>query len=499
MKVQPQITKLYLAGFFLLTLALLVFVQAAFNLDPFFSPSEPTQIVLLYTLSTFIFLVLLIFGFVLLRTLVKVWIERKQQKPGSKFKTSLLVSLISLTLIPALFLFLFAFSLLNRSIVKWFSVPVDQIFNATVDMNAEWQREHEALAHSILAHIGRAQETDLDEVRQTFRLKAIMVMDDQGNILRSSSEPDVAGTTLAGQIRARLYNRTEAFFDIEPYWIDVQRTGAGKNSEIIAALFPRPERVIELFEKVAQERDSYNALARNQKFYRDTYVYILLLMTVLILFAAVWIGLFLSKRITVPIEALSEATREISAGNLDHRVHVEAQDELGLLVSLFNDMAEQLQVTTRELDARRRYMEIILESIPTGVISVDADLSVNKINRATRAMFSSENAPTLDEFFGQDIYAIRELLAAADGNSITREIQFNVHGRPAHVAVTVTRLMTGGFVLVIEVLTEVVRAQKASAWREVARRLAHEIKNPLTPIQLSAERIAKNIARLPAT
>src|SRR5215813_8997880 len=143
MKVQPETTKLYLAGFFLLMLALLVFVQAAFNLDPFFSPSEPTQIVLLYTLSTFIFLVLLIFGFVLLRTLVKVWIERKQQKPGSKFKTSILVSLISLTLIPATLLFLFAFGLVNRSIVKWFSVPVDQIFNATADLNLEREKEQE--------------------------------------------------------------------------------------------------------------------------------------------------------------------------------------------------------------------------------------------------------------------------------------------------------------------------------------------------------------------
>src|SRR5581483_586131 len=152
---------LYLAGFVLLTLALLAFVQAAFNLDPFFSPSEPTQIVLLYTLSTFIFLALLIFGFVLLRTLVKVWIERKQQKPGSKFKTSLLVSLISLTLIPAVLLFLFAFSLVNRSIVKWFSVPVDQIFNAAANMNAEREREREILARGILTHLGHAARRDL--------------------------------------------------------------------------------------------------------------------------------------------------------------------------------------------------------------------------------------------------------------------------------------------------------------------------------------------------
>ncbi|PYS08225.1 MAG: hypothetical protein DMG15_27790, partial [Acidobacteria bacterium] len=219
MKIQPETTKLYLAGFLLLMLALIVFVQAAFNLDPFFSPSEPTQIVLLYTLSTFIFLVLLIFGFVLLRTLVKVWIERKQQKPGSKFKTSILVSLISLTLIPATLLFLFAFGLVNRSIVKWFSVPVDQIFNASADMNAEWQKEYEVIARSILVHLNRAPETNLDELRQTFHLKALMVIDDRGTILRSSAERDVAATTLSNQIRSSLGNGLEAFLDIDSYWV----------------------------------------------------------------------------------------------------------------------------------------------------------------------------------------------------------------------------------------------------------------------------------------
>jgi nitrogen fixation/metabolism regulation signal transduction histidine kinase len=498
MKVRTGTTRLYLAGFFLLTLALLAFVQAAFNLDPFFTPSEPTQIVLLYTLSTFIFLALLIFGFVLLRTLVKVWIERKQQKPGSKFKTSILVSLISLTLIPATLLFLFAFSLVNRSIVKWFSVPVDRIFNAAADLNLEREKQQEELARGILRSLASTPHDNLDEARRTFGLKAVMVLDGEGKITRSSSEPGMPETDLAGKIYARARNKSEAFIDLDPYWISVRRSGGAQSGEVIAAVFPRSERVVQLASKISQEKDHYNALALNQKLYRDEYVYILLLITVLILFAAVWIGLFLSKRITIPIEALSEATREISAGNLDHRVHVEAQDELGLLVSLFNDMAEQLQGTTRELEARRRYMEIILESIPTGVISVDPDLRINKINRAARAMFLTENVTALDEIFGQDIHAVRELLSAADGNAFTREIEFNVHGRPAHVAVTVTRLMTGGFVLVIEDLTEVVRAQKASAWREVARRLAHEIKNPLTPIQLSAERIARNISRLPA-
>src|SRR5262245_25298474 len=146
MKLPPKTSKLFAAGVFLLVLALLVFVQAAFNLDQLFTPSEPNQIVLLFLLSTFIFLVLLIFGFVLLRDVVKVWVERKQQKPGSRFKTSILVSLVSLTLIAAVFLFLFGYSLVNRSIVKWFSVPVDTIFSATRDMAAEWQHDHESLA-----------------------------------------------------------------------------------------------------------------------------------------------------------------------------------------------------------------------------------------------------------------------------------------------------------------------------------------------------------------
>src|SRR6185369_4908837 len=153
-KAPPQTGKLYAAGLFLLILALVVFAQVAFNLDPLFAPSDPDQIVLLFTLSTFVFLALLIFGFILLRDVIKVWAERKRQKPGSKFKTTILVSLVTLTLIPATCLFLFAFSLINRSIVKWFSVPVVQIFNASGEMGAEWRRHHEALERSILNHLG---------------------------------------------------------------------------------------------------------------------------------------------------------------------------------------------------------------------------------------------------------------------------------------------------------------------------------------------------------
>jgi nitrogen fixation/metabolism regulation signal transduction histidine kinase len=498
MKFPRKNGRLYAAGLFLLGLAALVFVQQAFNLEHLYSRPGPNQILLIYALSTLIFLVLLVFGFVLMRNLLKVWTDRKQQKPGSQFKMSIVVSLIALTLIPATCFFLFGFGLMNRSLDKLFSVPVDQIFSATMDMNAQWRREHESLARSILIHLSQEPEQNLDRVRRNFQVQAFLILNDNGQIIRSSGETGIETRELSEQIRKAVGNHDEAFLDANEYWIYVRRGDEPRRNEIFAGVFPRSARIMELNGKIAEDWQNYTKLAQERRSYRDTHVLILLLMTVLGLFAAVWVGLFLSKKITVPIEALSEATKEISAGNLGHRVNVQAQDELGQLVNLFNDMAGRLQGTTYELEARRRYMEIILESIPTGVISVDQDLHVNKVNRAARAMFSTDNVSSLDRIFGQDVDSIRDLLLEVDTNAVTREIEFQAHGRPVHSTVTATRLTTGGFVLVIEDLTEVVRAQKASAWREVARRLAHEIKNPLTPIQLSAERISRNIARMAA-
>src|SRR5262249_4516688 len=131
---------------------------------------------------------------------VKVWAERKQQKPGSKFKTTVLASLVTLTLIPATCLFAFAFGLVNRSIEKWFSVPVDQIFSASGEMSAEWRRDHEVLERSILNHLAQEPQQDLDQISHTFQLKGVMILDNEGRVLRSSSESGLAQSGLARKI-----------------------------------------------------------------------------------------------------------------------------------------------------------------------------------------------------------------------------------------------------------------------------------------------------------
>lgn len=512
MQSSPRAARLYLAGVAVLGLAFLVFAQAAFDLVPFggalVSPTFPDHIVLLYVLSTFVFLILTVFAFILARSLFKLLMERRMGRPGARFKTRLVMSMTALTLLPAFFLFAFAFGLVNRSIDKWFSVPVDNFFRTTTEIQTVWAAEHRANAEGILRELAQSVPDDLARARANLNLDAIAIVRPDGTVLDSAVADGGRPGTVDSLARRAVGTRSAP----DPQLAEtgdglegIVRVGGGIGEEeaFLVARFHPDQRFETLARTIATDSQNYRTLREDQLWYRDLYVYILVLMTVLLLFAAVWTGLFLSKKITVPIEALSLATREISSGNLDHRVDVEAEDELESLVGLFNDMAGKLQQTTAELDQRRRYTDTVLEAVPTGVISIDDEYRVTRINRAARTMFSVDRAETLSEIFSrEDLQAIGELLrVCVQEGTTTRELRLeterttSARGDGVQSAVIANRLSTGGFVLVIEDLTDVVKAQKATAWREVARQLAHEIKNPLTPIQLSAERISRNLER----
>jgi PAS domain S-box-containing protein len=252
---------------------------------------------------------------------------------------------------------------------------------------------------------------------------------------------------------------------------------------------------------------------------------LLLLLTMCILFVTTWLALFLSKIVTRPLSALAEATQEISRGRLDYRVPVSAADEIGDLVRSFNRMAEDLEGSRRqieassrdlsaanaELDQRRRQMETILESIPTGVLSLDAGRRVTHVNQALLRMFHPEaghaeateilRGASLTEVFPAEVLEDFEpLLRRADRMGMTTsQMEMQLPRTALNVAVTVATLRhqgeRSGYVVVFEDLSDLLKAQKQAAWREVARRVAHEIKNPLTPIALSAERIQRHLDR----
>jgi two-component system nitrogen regulation sensor histidine kinase NtrY len=243
--------------------------------------------------------------------------------------------------------------------------------------------------------------------------------------------------------------------------------------------------------------------------------------TLVLLSSLLWMALYLSKQVTLPIQALAEGTREVSSGNFDYQVPEQTHDELGTLVRSFNTMTTQLrdsrsqidqftrnlQQAVQELERRRQLIETVLENIPPGVLSLDPDGNILRSNPAVVELFGpcAKDARTIEDLFGaEDARSIRYLLRRALRTGVvSRELEIIASGRVMHAAVTVSSLgprrANSGFVLVLDDLTELLRAQKAAAWQEVARRIAHEIKNPLTPIQLSAQRLSRYLEKRDAS
>jgi len=295
--------------------------------------------------------------------------------------------------------------------------------------------------------------------------------------------------------------------------------GHGERLGRVVSVQRPPVHVTANVEEIQQELQKYNELSRQRKVLRLNYLAVLGLLTLLILFAATWFALFLSKQVTVPIQALAEGTHQVSRGNLDFQVKSPASGELKTLIRSFNEMtrqlresrhaieqaARELQRANRELEERGNTMEAILESIPTGVISFDPEGQIVRVNSTAERMFrlatGLRSVNTLADLFSSDDAreVARLFRRAARQGVATRQMELDLGGRRAVAALTVSSIRARhgavGSVLVLEDLTELLRAQKSAAWQEVAQRLAHEIKNPLTPIQLSGERIRRLVER----
>ncbi len=514
-----------------------VFSQTAFNLT-FLRPSTSEQTLIFAAVSALIFLLLVALTFVLLRNLLKLYAERRGGLPGSKFRTRMVVGALMLSLAPVVFLFLFAYGLMNRSIDKWFSGPVEEMRENSGEIAellssyAAQNASAEAAAIAAAPETQRAFETgNFSGVMSEFRRHerslqdgfALAVLDDHA--VASFRAPDT-WSSLRPQLPApgNPAGLPPPFaFKGKEYMLGSARVGPG--GRILVAM-PLPENFSATLRSLEASRLKYQELASERKAVRRTYMGMLWLLTVLVLFVTTWFALYLSKLVTRPVEALATATQEISRGRLEHRVAVPAADELGALVESFNRMAGELESSRHQIEAsarelsganvaledRRRQMETILESIPTGVLSLDAEGRVARANQAFARIFASHNgaarAPqagaALRDLLGDDVDAdLRHLLRRADRmGSASTQMEIALPRTRLKVAVTAAALSPSGnrspgerlgYVLVLEDLSDLLKAQKQAAWREVARRVAHEIKNPLTPIALSAERIRRHL------
>jgi len=500
-----------------------------------FSPSSVTNI-LLSTLQIIVLLLFLILMFVFGRNLIKLYAEKKRKVVGAHLKTRLVLFFIALSLIPTLLLFFFASDLISRNIEHWFKTPMDTILEDTKSLADGFKMNMEDITLHYAQQLSRSiQDENLINLERQLPLMefvrdklteykldeiSIFLEDEE---LFSYLNPDLPLQYYRDptKIMVKRAQLGEVFKSNLPMGNgEMIRRGISLNIPdygnllIIAGKF-LPQNYAQRLNNISSYVQRYRQLKIQKNPVKTFYLITLIFITLLIVFAASWIGFYLAKGIVVPIEKLAQATREVSKGNLNVRVEDPASDELGMLIESFNLMIADLKTSqqdiyqkTSEIESRKQHIETILNNITTGVITLDRDGRISTINPSAQRMLGLEDkeivGKTYKDVLDGGIYA--EIINSIDSGiqsrqSVTdKEIRISFDSQMTTLALTLsplqqTREKFSGMIVVLDNLTQLIKAQKIAAWKEVAQRVAHEIKNPLTPIQLSAERIIKNLDR----
>jgi two-component system nitrogen regulation sensor histidine kinase NtrY len=525
-------TRWIIAGLALLLVALSAIyylIQRSRDLPPDLATNSVLLLVLWYVNVVLI----LAIAFMLLRNLIKLVVERQNRILGSKFKTKLVATYILLSLIPALLLFAYGSQLLRGWIDEWFEqsafeevaeqgyLVAEELNNEIAEKTARGARHarleiarfeitdtarRPALARRLQQLLGEAEVHYLGVYEGTEFVHAVALpqaglrdLPEPGRrfLLEALRKGEAVKTIPGGVDRLVLAAVTEPGSGVEPRPL------------VVAGRLIPPD-LAQATENLIQVRQGYRQLEIQKGTIKATYRLTFLMVTLLILLATSWVGLYLARRVTVPIEAVAEGTRRLSEGDLDYQVEAPADDELGILVQSFNSMTtelkrskEDLVSTNQRLAEERALVTAVLNNVAAGVISVDDRGRVLTCNRAALKMLSQERKKTVGRHVG-DLWADgerRKLTAlfqetAEGGGPSTRTLRLFLggHWKTFEAKVRTMRDTEGkvsGHVMVLEDLTELIRAQQRAAWHDAARRVAHQIKNPLTPIRLSAERILK--------
>jgi nitrogen fixation/metabolism regulation signal transduction histidine kinase len=520
-KQRRSITPFVLGAIVLILFAGLVVLQvSAFRFIP---PDATSYNLIVFALVSFNFIAFAIFAFIFLRNFVRLRREYRQKQIGAKIRTQFLTYFIVVSFLPISTMAVFSYLFVNRSIDKWFS-PLEIISEArkvqdraNKEQTANMEITAKAIASLLESQTDSINAENLTRVAHQSGLANISIVFPDGNIV-SGSEADEEIKRIVETART---NNTDATLT-DNHGFDAATAQMSDGRMLI--IVPQRRNDANHSEIISNAPNRFDDLRQSQRQVRSLGISTLSVLTFLLLFATSWVAIYLARGIATPIKALAEASNEIAKGNFSHRVETVAENELAMLVSSFNQMTSQLEENRRVLESnatelrdknialeeRRNYIETVLKSLSTGVVSLDENDYVTAINAAAASMLRIEDAHSGEKcklssiINGEDLSILERLLRrtrrmgrATDQTELGRELNNN---HPLPVALTATALLShegkeSGVVIVIEDLSELLTAQRAAAWSEVARRMAHEIKNPLTPIQLSAERIARNFQR----
>ena len=497
-------------------------------------------------LAVFNIILILIFVLIILitRNLVKVYNERKSKIIGSKFQTKLIIAFLILALVPSILLFTVASKLFTFSIGNWFNLQIEQTLEYSMDIARSYYSDLEKRALSKTKNIERFINSEaLYLKKKRGRLHTLaqekVVEYDLAGILIYDNElkpivRELDSSKLPSQTPLNFSELIKKSLDGEGV-TEIQMTHGGSMMIVVVPLTETLEGKISIWGYILTLNPVLKSSLRKIETIRNTfedyqqqsflkvpvsanYYTTFILITLLILFSAIWLGFYMARGITVPIQQLAEGTRRITEGDLDFKIGARATDEIAILVDSFNTMTrelnesrlniqhahEDLKSTNIELDRRRNYIETILDSIGAGVVSVDKVGHITTFNKAaerilnlkSKDIFGSFYRDALDFSYHQSIRKLIQRMFTQNRESMEEQIDLRVGENNLTLLVNIQVLRGAthkyrGLVIVFEDLTHLIKTQKIAAWKEVAQGIAHEIKNPLTPIQLNTQRLKK--------
>ncbi len=532
----------YVIVFCMLLIALLAYTQRNLLRGELNLPLSST--ILIFALININGLLLLLMLYLILRNLVELVFERKNGILGSRLRVRLVIAFVSLSMIPTIILFLVSLGSVSTAMEYWFNSNVEESLQSSLTLARNLFHETENRAVTLGNHIkqrlekGEINMGDSIKLQQRFdnTLSLVplgapdalsllnpqlgLVVSAKGERLASTSLPEIPTEALrkaTDSPKPEIITRQVPVGELVQAIMPIQSNESNQTFLVTTLLIPIEK--LTLMQSVSKGITDYKQLVMLKAPIKLSMIIMLLIITLLILFGAIWFGFFIARSMTASINKLAEGTQRVAEGDLDFTIEKESDDEMGLLVDSFNSMTSDLLESNRELaethqalqqstlvsEQRRRYLETILKNVAAGVIAINEHNQVTTINPFAEKLLKINPESFLHKDFHKALplshVSVIEIffddLLKSGKRSIERHLNLTVRkGETYSLLVNITRLIDEqdrsiGYVIVFDNLTKLEKAQRLAAWQEVARRIAHEIKNPLTPIQLSAQRLRK--------
>jgi len=522
--------------------ALLTFVES--RVIHFGTDLPISNTILMFILININLLLLILLLFLVLRNLVKLLYDRRRKVMGARLRTRLVIAFIALTLLPSTVLFFFSINFITNSLEFWFNVPIEQALENSIRVGRSLYNRSEAnnlfflerAAYQIktkkmlAAKKRKALNNYIQVVQRAFNLDAIEVYDVNTKRITYAIAPELEevpfNAVSADDLRKEMMpNGVRSITETLPNGEFVRTIGTipfesdlAKADALLVISVLIPPAIAENLQSISRGIEEYQQIKLLKKPIQISYYISLSIVALLVVFCAIWFGFYLAKTITIPIMELADGTRKVADGDLSFSISMAADDEIGSLVDSFNKMTHDLRVgrgqlehsakllkdRNVEIEEQRQFLSIVLRNVSAGVVTLDADGTITTINKSAERMLALEaarilNRPFFDILTDQHLslaQEIMDILTQGPMDAVDRAIKATVNGQTKSFLVTVNALKDDenrsiGVVVVFDDLTEQERAQKVATWREVARRIAHEVKNPLTPISLSAQRLKR--------